>query len=204
MPLMPGTTGRPASSRVAALVPVKAFHLAKGRLAGVLGAPERAALARRMAAAVVRAASPLPVAVVCDDEVVADWARAAGATVIWRPQRGLNPAVQDAFAVLGADGFTRVIVAHADLPLARDLSWLAEGRGVTIVPDRREDGTNVLSVPTGSGFTFAYGAGSFARHREEAARVGLALDVVRDPQLGWDVDLPDDLDGLERALESLG
>ena len=150
----------------------------------------------------MRAAAPLPVSVVCDDEAVASWARAAGAAVIWRPRRGLNPAVQDAVATLHDDGFSRVVIAHADLPLARDLSWLAGGTGVTIVPDRREQGTNVLSVPTGRDFTFAYGVGSLARHRAEAARLGLAVDVVRDELLGWDVDLPDDLEGLERALES--
>jgi len=82
---------------------------------------------------------------------------------------------------------------HADLPLATRLAWVADFPGVTLVPDRRLDGTNVLAVPTAAGFGFSYGAGSFGRHRAEAARLGLAARLVRDPHLAWDVDLPVDL-----------
>ncbi len=91
-------------------------------------------------------------------------------------------------------GFDRVVVAHADLPLAVDLTWPARHAGVTLVPDRRDDGTNVACVPTGAGFEFSYGPGSFRRHGAEARRLGLPLRVVREPRLGWDVDLPSDLD----------
>ena len=87
-----------------------------------------------------------------------------------------------------------MVVAHADLPLATDLSWVAGQDGVTLVPDRHGDGTNVAGVPTGSGFTFAYGAGSCALHEAEARRLGLAVRVVPDARLGWDVDRPEDLD----------
>ena len=89
---------------------------------------------------------------------------------------------------------TRVIVAHADLPLADDLRPIADGfDGVTLVPDRRADGTNVLCVPAGAGFDFQYGPRSFARHRAEAERLGLRHRVVDDARLAWDVDVPEDL-----------
>ena len=79
-----------------------------------------------------------------------------------------------------------MIVAHADLPLAADLAWLADTDGVTLVPDRHRDGTNVLCVPAGAGFTPAYGAGSFRAHRAEAARLGLVtrLRARRRARLG--------------------
>ena len=64
---------------------------------------------------------------------------------------------------------------------------------MTLVPDRREDGTNVACVPARTGFRFAYGPGSFARHQAEAARLRLPLRVVREPRLAWDVDVPADL-----------
>ena len=175
------------------LVPVKAFAEAKLRLAPALTEIERAALARRMASRVVAAASPLPVAVVCDDVDVRIWADSVGARVVWRPGRGLNRAVQDGVAALAADGFERVVIAHGDLPLATTLAWVADGDGVTLVPDRHDDGTNVACVPAAAGFRFAYGSGSFARHRSEADRLDLTLRVVRDPALGWDVDVPGDL-----------
>jgi 2-phospho-L-lactate guanylyltransferase len=187
---------------VAVLIPVKDFRQAKVRLAGALAPRERAALARSMASTVVTAAAPLPVVVVCDDDDVANWARAAGASVLWRPGLGLNGAVESGVASLAADGVDRVIVAHSDLPLARKLSWVALLAGITIVPDRRDDGSNVVSVPAGVGFTFSYGPGSFRRHAAEGRRLGLAVRVVREPRLGWDVDIPDDLahPALEEAL----
>jgi 2-phospho-L-lactate guanylyltransferase len=183
----------PPMSSAAVVVPVKAFSAAKARLAGVLEPAERAALARRMAGVVVAAAAPLPVTVVCDDEEVRAWAEGLGASVVWCPGRGLNGAVADGVAALARAGVDTAIVAHADLPLATRLAWVADFPGVTLVPDRRCDGTNVAAVPSGSGFGFAYGGGSFARHRAEAARLGLPVRLVPDPFLAWDVDLPGDL-----------
>lgn len=177
----------------AVLVPVKSFGAAKLRLAPVMDAAEREALVRSMAATVVRAAGRLPVAVVCDDDAVAAWARNVGAGVVWAPGRGLDGAVADGVAALAAGGADRVIVAHADLPLAANLAWVGRFPGVTLVPDCRDDGTNVAAIPTGAGFRFAYGAGSFARHAAAALRLGLPLRVVRDPRLGRDVDVPADL-----------
>jgi len=182
----------------AVLVPVKAFAQAKVRLAPAMSASQREALAKDMATRVVGSAAGLPVAVVCDDQDVAAWARSLGALVIWEPGRGLNGAVQEGVARLGAAGARLVVVAAGDLPLATDLRWVTRFPGITIVPDRRHDGTNVISVPPAAGFTFAYGPGSFARHLDEARRLGLPIRVVHSSPLGWDVDVPDDLAVLTR------
>lgn len=178
------------------LVPVKSFARAKVRLAAVLDASERAALARAMAERVIAAAAPLPAWCVCDDDEVRDWALDAGAQVEWTPGLGLNGAVQTAVERRAADGTRRVVVAHGDLPFAAGLAELAPTVGDTmlIVPDRRGTGSNVVSVPTDAGFRFAYGEGSFERHCTEAARCGLEVRIVRAEHLGWDVDEPDDLD----------
>jgi len=177
----------------AVVVPVKDFRQAKVRLAGELDALARAELAREMASIVVRAAAPLPVVVVCDDEHVRTWAAGEGAEVLWTPGLGLNGAVQAGVAELARRGVRTAVVAHSDLPLATSLGWVAATDGVTLVPDRRLDGTNVLAVPAGVGFRFAYGAGSYRRHRAEGLRLGLPVRTVRDPRLGWDVDHPGDL-----------
>ncbi|MFP4511677.1 MAG: 2-phospho-L-lactate guanylyltransferase [Acidimicrobiales bacterium] len=182
------------SARCGVLVPVKAFAEAKVRLAPALDPQRRATLAREMAGVVLAAAAPLPVAVVCDDPGVADWARTHGAEVFWRPERGLNAAVADGVERFAQRGYDSVIVAHGDLPLAEHLGWVADFDGVTIVPDRRDDGTNVICVPATAGFEFQYGAGSFHRHLAEAEQLGLAVRVVRERRLGWDIDHPADLD----------
>lgn len=174
-------------------MPVKAFSTAKARLAPALDDASRVALVRQMADTVLRAAAPLPVTVACDDEEVAAWAIARGASVVWTPGLGLNGAVAAGVRALARGGTSRVVVAHADLPLAEELAPLAAGDGVTLVPDRREDGTNVACVPAAAGFCFAYGPGSFRRHLLAARRAGLAVSVVREPSLAWDVDVPADL-----------
>lgn len=184
----------------AVLVPIKAFSTAKVRLAPVLDASERSRLARNLAQRVIRAARGLPVAVVCDDAEVAEWAETQGARVIWTPARGLNAAVTEGVAHLARSGVDLVTVAHADLPLVDDLSDLARPDTIVLAPDRRDDGTNVACVPAAAGFRFTYGAGSFSRHVTEAGRLGLPLDVVRREALAWDVDLPGDLGYLTGTL----
>lgn len=177
----------------AVLIPVKAFSDAKARLADALDPAERSALARSMATTVVMAAKSIPVWVVCDDDAVRDWAVSVGAEVLWKPDRGLNGAVNEGVANLAGRGIERVIVAHADLPHALDLGVIAGESGVVLVPDRHNDGTNVAVVPAQSGFVFSYGPSSFKRHLREADRLGLDVSVVRDQRLGWDVDRPADL-----------
>ncbi len=178
------------------LIPVKAFAEAKLRLAPALGTAERAALARDMATHVVESSPPLPVAVVCDDGHVRDWALSVGAEVVWRPGTGLNGAVASGVEHLRDAGYDRVIVAHGDLPRAGPLAPLGEWPGITLVPDRHSDGTNVIALPSDCPFGFSYGRGSFDRHLTEAQRLRCSLRILRDPALGLDIDLPADLDEL--------
>jgi 2-phospho-L-lactate guanylyltransferase len=191
------TTAHPSASTLmgpsAVLIPLKAFADSKRRLGTALTDSQRLALVQQMAAQVVSAAAPLPVAVVCDDTEVADWARAHGALVVWEPGRGLNGAVEAGVERLAGMGVREVTVAHADLPLASGLGALRSFDGVTLVPDRRDDGTNVIRLPVRCGFRFSYGPGSFERHLTECRRLGLRVDVVRIANLSFDVDLPTDL-----------
>jgi 2-phospho-L-lactate/phosphoenolpyruvate guanylyltransferase len=189
---MPGLGGL-GMGPVAVLLPVKSFSEAKLRLAPALPPAARRALARDMATHVLACAGHLPVAVVCDDVEVAAWAREHHALVVWEPERGLNRAVEAGVERLASEGVERVIVAHADLAFASELEWVADFAGVTLVPDQRDNGTNVVGVPARSGFAFSYGPGSFARHQVETRRLGLPLRVVRAPDLARDVDLPSDL-----------
>jgi 2-phospho-L-lactate guanylyltransferase len=182
------------------LVPVKAFGRAKHRLARQLDPARRADLARRMAEGVIAAAGDLPVAVVHDDEGIATWARSLGARAIRQRGEGLDAAVTTGVSALAASGAERIIVAHSDLPLARDLRWVGDTAGITLVPDRHGQGTNVLALPPDLGFRFSYGTGSFHRHREEAHRLGEPVRIVFDHRLSWDVDEPADLAALDAPV----
>lgn len=190
-------------------MPVKSFNEAKQRLIGTLSDHARRALARDLATIVLRARGSTPLFVACDDDEVADWATGEGATVLFTPGLGLSGAVEIGVSYLGDQGFERVVVAHADLPFVTELDRFGEtaderGAYVTIVPDHRLDGTNIISVPTSTPFTFAYGARSYDRHRKEAKARGLACHAIFDWRLASDIDLPDDLTLVKDLLGAQG
>ena len=186
---------------LAVLVPIKDFRQAKNRLSDRLNASERESLARTMAHRVLTAAAGLSVYVVCDNEEVADWAKAEGAEAIWVEQQGLNPAITEAMGHAQSN-FSHVMIVHADLPHAESLDGIAKPKTVSIVPDRHGQGTNVLSLPTGTSFKFHYGDTSLYHHMNEAIRQRLDLQVLQIPELQWDVDTPDDLDGLVKTSDT--
>lgn len=178
-----------------AIIPVKGTELGKQRLAGVLDEGSRAALVRDMLDHVVAAARSARgidrIALVGssrhgqDDDIA----------LLPDPGMGLNPAVSSAVAAAEARGATRVVVIFADLPQLRtlDIERLAAAPEIALAPDRHETGTNALSLPAASRFTFAFGPDSFARHQAEAERIGLAYEVIRSPGLQRDIDEPADL-----------
>ena len=178
------------------LIPAKSFTQAKGRLAGVLDEAERAALSEALLARTVRIARAAfpgqPVVVVATDETVAQVALDAGASRAITPAAtGLNPQLAEAAAQVPADH--DLLVLHADLPLLTmaDLTALAATPGpVVIAPDHRGEGTNALLL-RGSDRFFAFGAGSCARHRAEAAARGLTPALFASPQHGLAHDLDD-------------
>lgn len=182
----------------AVVVPLKSFDLAKGRLSDALTPAQRAELAQTMATRVVTATHDLPAWVVCDDPDVAAWALSHAVGIIWREPTGLNNAARAGVEWCRQDGHARVIIAHGDLPLATDMTWLAKmTEDVVVVTDRRQDGSNVVVVPADADFKFQYGPGSAAKHQVEAERLGLSFALLEDPELSWDIDVPEDLEGLE-------
>lgn len=183
-----------ARDTTAVVVPIKSFHMAKARLAEVLTLEARAALAQRCAEAVLRAAHPLAVFVVCDDPEVSAWATANGARVVTAQRPGLNEAALAGREAARVAGFARVLTVHSDLPKPESLESLAdEPAQAVIVPDRHRDGTNALLLPTTGPFTFHYGPGSFAAHCQEATDRGLSMQVMERPDLALDLDTLDDL-----------
>jgi len=181
--------------RVGVVIPVRSFRGAMSRLAPALAPDERAALARDLADRVRAAAGDLPVVIVTGDAEVIAWAEAGGCATC------PDPGTLDGAAAAGqewtrAAGFDRFVVAHADLPrVASFAAVIGDGAApvAVVVPDHRDDGTPVLSLPTAAPFAFAYGPGSAARHIAAARAAGLTVRVLSDPYLGFDVDLAADL-----------
>jgi 2-phospho-L-lactate guanylyltransferase len=179
----------------AVLIPLRSLREGKLRLSDDYDAQQRAHLIATMANLVLLSAHDLDVLVVHDDSAVDRWASERGAATFRPTAPGLNRAVAEGRDHLRARGYARVIVAHADLPLADDIRRVDPGFGIALVPDRHGDGTNVLCVPTVLDFTFAYGPGSFQSHRDISRRLGVEPAIIEDPAFAWDVDHPDDLRG---------
>jgi 2-phospho-L-lactate guanylyltransferase len=189
----------PTASHAGVVIPLRSFTTAKARLADALEPTARAEIARHMADRVADAAGSMTVVVVSSAPEVRAWAAERGIVVIDDPG-GLVAAADAGRAPLAALGCSRAVVAHGDLPHARDLAPLARDLSqpvVALVPCHRDDGTNVLSVPVDAPFRFAYGPASFRRHTAEARRLGLGVRVVRAADLAVDVDSPDDLAHVE-------
>jgi len=184
--------------RVALIVPVKSFAIAKGRLATTLSGDQREELARKCATQVLRAGSPWPTYVVCDDDTVATWAVDNGAIVVRCSEPGIDNAVRQGRQRAGDDGAEHVVIAHSDLPLAHRFDHLPLHDTVTLVPDRHRDGTNVIAMPTHSPFSTAYGPNSFERHIQIALDLSATYRVLEDADLSLDLDTADDLTELDR------
>ena len=181
------------------LIPVKAFHQAKRRLGSALSDPERVRLVRAMATQVVAACVPLPVAVVCDDEEVAHWASELGAAVMWEPGQGLNGAVR-----AGVDRLARAGAELGDGGPRRPAPSPRAGRARPVRrrhPRARPARRRHQRAPAAGGA--ATSASPTARARSaptgpRPTRLGLAVRVLRDPDLAYDVDWPADVDELGR------
>ncbi len=180
------------------VVPLRSFTLGKVRLAEVLSEAEREHLARTMAECVVAAAGDRPVAIVSSAPEVVEWADNRRFDVVADPG-SLDGAAAAGRAWATGRGLDRYAIVHADLPLAESLDAVLDDGGepvAVIVPDHRDDGTPVLSLPTATPFTFRYGPDSASRHAEEAGRRSLTVRIVRDAALGFDIDLAADLTAL--------
>lgn len=191
--------------RTVAILPVKSFGRAKQRLGQAF--PDRPALAAAMVADVLDALAAVPslsgVIVVTAEPVAAEIARGLGAQVVHDPdETGQSDAVARGVAATDAE---RVLLVPGDCPaLDPDevQALLARTAPVVIVPDRHGTGTNALLLAPPDVMTPAFGEGSFERHSALARAAGAEPDVADVRTLGLDVDTPDDLAALRRALDA--
>jgi 2-phospho-L-lactate/phosphoenolpyruvate guanylyltransferase len=195
--------------RTIAILPVKSFNAAKQRLAGLLGAGSRQALAQAMFSDVLSSLRHVPgldaVVVVTSDRVAESAALGERVQVLRdTEQAGQSEATLIGIRYAQAAGYERVLLVPGDTPLveSRDVGrLLALETPVAIVPDRRGTGTNALLLAPPDAITPSFGPGSFARHVAAAHEAGVEHAVERISGLMFDIDTPDDLADLSTALD---
>jgi 2-phospho-L-lactate guanylyltransferase len=200
--------------RTLAVLPVKSFDAAKGRLRARLDPIARAALAEAMLgdvlAAVAGACVIDGVAVVTAAARAAAVARGTGAEILLDAhEAGQSPAAEIGIAQAVAGGYDRVVLLPGDTPLLApaDLDGLcvraaAASLGAAIVSDRHGTGTNALLLRPPDALAPSFGPDSLARHVASARTAGVVHGVERIAALEHDVDTPEDLAALAERLRA--
>lgn len=184
---------------IAIVIPVKPFFTAKTRLASVMEADERAALARSCFDHVLAAARAAQGAFRVEvHSSYPDVLALAGANGVPEQGEGLNGVLEAALRRSRARGDAAMIALFADLPLLTtgDVEQLAAATlrcGLALAPDREGTGTNALGLAATVELPFLFGPGSRAAFADAAAARGLPCALVETPGLACDVDAPADL-----------
>lgn len=187
------------------LVPVNSLAAAKGRLADVLDADQRAELALATLDTVLGAARDwgAPVTVLTADPAVAEHVRPPQLVENEVPGlRGLNPQLEAALLRHQRD---ELLILHADLPLAsaealESLWQAAPPAASATVVESSDGGTNAMLLRPPGKFALHYGPGSAAAHRAAAEGASFRFSRVDDDDLALDLDTRADIERL-LALE---
>lgn len=179
------------------VVPVKSLERAKGRLSPVLRPLERAALTLAMLEDVLDATMAMPgwqTWVISPDEAVLEVSARRRARPVVEEDPGLLAAIhQVEETAAGADALTVVL---GDLPLLtpKALGPVLRTVGpVVAAPSGSDAGTNVLLRRPPDVIPARFGTDSFRKHRDSAELRGIPFAEVRSPELGFDLDRPEDI-----------
>ncbi len=188
-----------------ALVPVKRLEQSKSRLLSLLPDEARQALTLAMLADLLEALAATRglnrIAVTTPDEHVAEHARSFGAEILMRPEPGLNAALEAGIEALAPDSDEPLLIVLGDVAGAEpaDLGKLLDAAredpepGVWLAPASDGGTAARVSRPAGA-LPCCFGPESARRHREAAARAGVAFHLVELPSLAIDLDEPEDLE----------
>lgn len=196
-----------------AILPLKDLVAAKSRLGGLLSASERRALMQAMVEDVLTLLAEHPqvdaVTLVSDDPGAGHLANACGARHLDERSlgcTGLNPVLEATVDKVIAEGDTRLMILHGDLPLlsANDLSVVASklnrDGGLVLGCDSAGQGTNLLAFDAAHRPRLSFGIDSCARHQQAAESLPAPVEIVRSPGIGFDVDEPADIPVLLAGL----
>jgi 2-phospho-L-lactate guanylyltransferase len=193
-----------------AILPMKSFDEAKGRLRAELQPAPRRALAESMFSDVLvalrRTTSIDQVLVVSGDHGAQRIAGGYGAVVVEDSDDGHNQAAALGIARALELGAERVLLIPGDCPILAPteldelMARAPTQPSVLIVPDRHGTGTNALVLTPPDSLAPSFGPGSCERHLAQASEAGIAGEVVAVPSLALDVDTPDDLATVQATL----
>lgn len=212
------------ASQIWAVIPLKDFVQAKQRLSGVLSVDERRQLFAAMVDDVLRSFSQsqeLDRVIVLSDDAEACLLAEHYGLDYWRESElqatGLNGVVTAALKRAASVGCAECMIAHGDLPLLNRAEldrFIQQHRAqpqpsLSIAPDRRGGGSNMMLLPAATDFDFCYGENSFQRHCDNASALGLDLQVYHAAGSACDIDELEDMlqllmpDWVQRASSTL-
>jgi 2-phospho-L-lactate guanylyltransferase len=192
------------------LIPCKALASGKSRLASVIDDVARRRLCADLLAATIEAAKgvgpPERIWIVTADEDADSVARRHGVRRLNDSVGELNHALEAARRQLaGCFSFAYdILVLPIDLPFATAPAireTIEHNADVVLASDLAGTGTNLMYLRRGSvlNFPFAFGAGSFEKHRQAALARCHSLWISHDPRLAFDLDEPRDFAALTHA-----
>jgi len=192
------------------IVLVKDFASAKQRLGPALDVHERSSLARQNARRAIRAAAAgSHRLVVAGSDEVAALAEKLGAEHIVEPrQEGQNTAAMRGINHAVERGAESVLLLSSDLPFVTRRSvqrLLADaaaepGPVVMAVPAVGRGGTNALYLRPPRAINLHFGGDSLALFRHDAETRNVRFLVHHSTEMALDLDEPDDLARLRRAV----
>lgn len=203
-----------------AVVPIKSFSQAKTRLSSLLKPDDRQRLACAMADDVlsaIRASGVADLLCILTDRgspTIDELAMRYGALALLDRQVAAAPSLNAAIAGVAelahAKGADTVMVVHSDLPLLNATAlvnvmqtWHSLPASRRAVLARSKDGgTSVLLVNHAKSFAYQFGAGSFALHRAECARLEHTIATIEQLPTVLDIDTPDDFELLRLAAQA--
>jgi 2-phospho-L-lactate guanylyltransferase len=195
-----------------AVVPLKSPEQAKSRLKASLAPAHRRALFFSMAGHVLHTVRESPeisaAIVVTASEEIAEFAQRLGCRVIWQSDdAGTSSAFEAGVASACAEAMGDLLMLPGDLPLLssaavkRFMRPCQRSPSVTIAPDEAGHGTNALLCSPPNVIPMCFGPDSFHRHVAAARERGAALQIMKLPELAFDVDRQADLDRLPRRFQ---
>ena len=194
------------NSEIWTIVLMRGIERSKSRLAAAIGAAGRARLNRWLLVHTLKVIEHwrgdlkhCMVVSPCDQAL--DMAQRTGAAVAREMEDANDPNRAAALGVThaAANGAGKVLVLCCDLPdlTAESLRAFANEAGrrqhMVLAPDTAGTGTNALLVDACPDVGFSFGEHSYTRHCAWAAVHGWTLSVCARPELGFDLDTPQDL-----------